>query len=96
MQAKKKPPEGGVFFEAEKITSSLQQVRLQERQQVLQQQVRQVQQQELQQQVRQQELLFCRKRPEQQPTKLPRGETFSWKFPLSDAKTLQGLPQALI
>jgi hypothetical protein len=43
-----------------------------------------------------QPLLFYRKQPEQQPTKLPRGVTFSWKFPLSDAKTLQGLPQALI
>jgi hypothetical protein len=52
----------------------------------------------LQQQVQRQArlLLFYRKRPKQQPTKLPRGETFSWKFPLSDAKTLQGLPQALI
>jgi hypothetical protein len=27
---------------------------------------------------------------------LPRGVTFSWKFPLSAAKTLQDLPQALI
>jgi hypothetical protein len=95
-QAKKKPPEGGVFYEAEKITSSLQQVRQQERQQV-QQQEQQVLQQQEQQRVQQQErlLLFYRKRPEQQPTKLPRGVTFSWKFPLSDAKTLQGLPQAL-
>jgi hypothetical protein len=97
MTDKKKPPEGGIFFEAEKITSSLQQVRLQERQQE-QQREQQVLQQQVQRQAQQQErlLLFYRKRPKQQPTKLPRGETFSWKFPLSDAKTLQGLPQALI
>ena len=60
----------------------------QERQQV---QLRE-QQQELQQQVQEQQqergLLFYRKRPEQQPTKLPRGVIFSWKFPLSDAKNI--------
>jgi len=66
------------FDEAEKITSS----RL--RQQVREQQVRE-QQQALQQQVREQqqvqeELLFYRKRPKQQPTKLPRGVIFSWGF----------------
>jgi hypothetical protein len=81
-------------FFAEKITSSRQQVQQQE----LQQQERQVQQQELQQQERQAQqqvlqqqergLLFYRKRPEQQPTKLPRGVIFSWKFPLSDAKNI--------
>jgi hypothetical protein len=95
---KKKPPEGGIFFEAEKITSSLQQEQQQEQQLGLQQ-VQQEQQQGLQQQQGQQQvqpLLFYRKQPEQQPTKLPRGVTFSWKFPLSDAKTLQELPQALI
>jgi hypothetical protein len=95
MQAKKKPPEGGIFIEAEKITSSLQQAQQQEQQLGLQQ----VQQLGLQQQQAQQQerlLLFYRKQPEQQPTKLPRGVTFSWKFPLSDAKTLQDLPQALI
>jgi hypothetical protein len=75
------------FFRSRKITSSLQQEQQQEQQLGLQQQ--QAQQQE-------RLLLFYRKQPEQQPTKLPRGVTFSWKFPLSDAKTLQGLPQALI
>jgi hypothetical protein len=69
-------------FFAEKITSSRQQVQQQE----LQQQERQAQQQVLQQQER--GLLFYRKRPEQQPTKLPRGVIFSWKFPLSDAKNI--------
>jgi hypothetical protein len=85
------------FLEAEKITSSLQQEQQQEQQLGLQQ-VQQQEQLGLQQQGQQQErlLLFYRKQPEQQPTKLPRGVTFSWKFPLSDAKTLQDLPQALI
>jgi hypothetical protein len=98
MQAKKKPPEGGIFIEAEKITSSLQQAQQQEQQLGLQQVQQQVQLGLQQQQGQQQErlLLFYRKQPEQQPTKLPRGVTFSWKFPLSDAKTLQDLPQALI
>ena len=72
-------------MEAEKITSSRQQVRqqvlLRERQE--QQQVRE-QQQVLQQQVREQqqerELLFCHRRPEQRPTELPRGVIFSWGY----------------
>jgi hypothetical protein len=60
-------------------------VQQQVRQQQVQQQVRE-QQQELQQQVREQqqvqeELLFYRKRPKQQPTKVPRGVIFSWGFP---------------
>jgi len=96
---KKSHPKVAFFFEAEKITSSLQQAQQQEQQLGLQQVQQQEQQQELQQQQAQQQerlLLFYRKQPEQQPTKLPRGVTFSWKFPLSDAKTLQGLPQALI
>jgi hypothetical protein len=80
-KAKKSHPKVAFLF-AEKITSSRQQVQ----QQVLQQQERQAQQQELQQQER--GLLFYRKRPEQQPTKLPRGVIFSWKFPLSDAKNI--------
>jgi hypothetical protein len=93
---KKSHPKVAFFFEAEKITSSLQQAQQQEQQLGLQQVQQQLglQQQQGQQQV--QPLLFYRKQPEQQPTKLPRGVTFSWKFPLSDAKTLQDLPQALI
>ena len=72
-------------MEAEKITSSRQQVRQQEQQQVHQQQVRQEQQQvREQQQVLQQQvregLLFCHKRPEQRPTELPRGVIFSWGY----------------
>ena len=70
-------------MEAEKITSSRQQVRrqvlLRERQE--QQQVRE-RRQVLQQQVREQQqvLLFCHKRPEQRPTELPRGVIFSWGY----------------
>jgi len=64
----------------QKITSSQLQQQVQERQQV------RVQQQELQQRVQEQQqvqegLLFYRKRPKQQPTKLPRGVIFSWGFP---------------
>jgi hypothetical protein len=85
---KKKPPEGGIFLEAEKITSSLQQVQRQGQQQVRQrqQQVRQVQQQGLQQQVR--VLLFCHKRPRQRPTTLPRGVIFSWGYSFNRDKNV--------
>jgi hypothetical protein len=84
------------LVEAEKITSS----RL--RQQVREQQVQvQVQQQELQQQVREQqrvqeELLFYRKRPKQQPTKLPRGVIFSWGFLKEWFEKFRGMPHALV
>jgi hypothetical protein len=82
------------LVEAEKITSS----RL--RQQVLEQQV-QVQQQELQQQVREQQrvqevLLFYRKRPKQQLTKLPRGVIFSWGFLKEWFEKFRGMPHALV
>jgi hypothetical protein len=97
MTDKKKPPEGGIFFEAEKITSSLQQVRLQERQQVLQREQQVLQQQE-QRQAQQQErlLLFYRKRPKQQPTKLPRGVIFSWGFLREWFEKFRGMPHALV
>jgi hypothetical protein len=74
------------FVEAEKITSSRLRQQVQEQQgqqQVSQQQVQvqQEQQQALQRQVQLQEVfLFYRKRPKQQPTKLPRGVIFSWGF----------------
>jgi hypothetical protein len=49
--------------------------------QVQQQVQRQVLQQRVQeQQQEREELLFYRKRPKQQPTKLPRGVIFSWGF----------------
>jgi hypothetical protein len=70
------------LIEAEKITSSRLRQQVREQQQVLRQvreQQVQAQQQELQQQV-QEEFLFYRKRPKQQPTKLPRGVIFSWGF----------------
>jgi hypothetical protein len=90
MTDKKKPPEGGIFFEAEKITSSLQQVRLQERQQEQQRE-----QQVLQQQV-QEVFLFYRKRPKQQPTKLPRGVIFSWGFLKEWFEKFRGMPHASV
>jgi hypothetical protein len=67
-------------LEAEKITSSRQQVQQQELQRQEQQERQQEQRQELQQQERQQELvlLFCHKRPKRRPTMLPRGVIFSW------------------
>jgi hypothetical protein len=82
------------LVEAEKITSS----RL--RQQVREQQQVQVQQ-ELQQQVREQQqvqevLLFYRKRPKQQPTKLPRGVIFSWGFLKEWFEKFRGMPHALV
>ena len=86
------------FVEAEKITSS--RLRQQVREQQVQQRVR-VQQQALQQQVRVQqqvreELLFYRKRPKQQPTKLPRGVIFSWGFLKDGFEKFRGLPHALV
>jgi hypothetical protein len=87
------------LIEAEKITSSRlrQQVRVQ--QQVLRQVLRQVreQQQELQQQVQlQEEFLVYRKRPKQQPTKLPRGVIFSWGFLKEWFEKFRGMPHALV
>jgi response regulator of citrate/malate metabolism len=81
------------LVKAEKITSS----RL--RQQV-QRQVR-VQQQVLQQLAQEQqrvqeELLFYRKRPKQQPTKLPRGVIFSWGFLKEWFEKFRGMPHALV
>jgi len=80
-------------LEAEKITSSLQQVQQrvqqQERQRQQQERQQQVQQQELQQQV--QVLLFCHKRPRQRLTKLPRGGIFSWGISFNrDKKRFKG------
>jgi len=65
-----------------------------------QQQV-QVQQQEPQQQVREQQqvqevLLFYRKRPKQQPTKLPRGVIFSWGFLKEWFEKFRGMPHVLV
>jgi hypothetical protein len=71
-------------LEAEKITSSRQQVQRQVLQLQVQQVQQRVQQQGLQQQVQQEQqqalglLLFYRKRPEQQPTMLPTRVIFSW------------------
>ena len=63
-------------------------------QQELQQQV-QVQQQGLQQRV-QEEFLFYRKRPKQQPTKLPRGVIFSWGFLKEWFEKFRGMPHASV
>ena len=72
------------------------QVQVQVQQQVLQQQV-QEQQQVLQQQVQVQEVfLFYRKRPKQQPTKLPRGVIFSWGFLKEWFEKFRGMPHALV
>jgi len=62
----------------------------------VQQQV-QVQRQVLQQRVQEQqqereELLFYRKRPKQQPTKLPRGVIFSWGFLNDVFEKFRGMP----
>jgi hypothetical protein len=83
------------LVEAEKITSS----RLRQQVQV-QRQVR-VQQQVLQQRVQEQqqereELLFYRKRPKQQPTKLPRGVIFSWGFLKEWFEKFRGMPHASV
>jgi len=89
------------LVEAEKITSSRlrQQVQVQVQQQVLQQQVQEQQvreqQQVLQQQV-QEVFLFYRKRPKQQPTKLPRGVIFSWGFLKEWFEKFRGMPHALV
>jgi hypothetical protein len=88
------------LIEAEKITSSRlrQQVRVQQQvlRQVREQQVR-VQQQELQQQVQlQEEFLVYRKRPKQQPTKLPRGVIFSWGFLKEWFEKFRGMPHASV
>jgi hypothetical protein len=70
-------------------------VQQQERQVQLQRQEQQVQLQRQEQQEQQQALLFYRKRPKQQPTKLPRGVIFSWRF-LSDVfEKFRGLPHVL-
>jgi hypothetical protein len=69
-----------------------------EQQQVLRQvreQQEQAQQQELQRQVRG-EFLFYRKRPKQQPTKLPRGVIFSWGFLKEWFEKFRGMPHALV
>jgi TPP-dependent pyruvate/acetoin dehydrogenase alpha subunit len=86
------------LVEAEKITSSRLRQQVQEQQQVLRQvreQQVQAQQQELQQQV-QEEFLFYRKRPKQQPTKLPRGVIFSWGFLKEWFEKFRGMPHALV
>ena len=77
-------------MEAEKITSSLQQVQLQ-----VQQQVQHCCQQQVQRQVRAQllvqqqerELLFCHKQQGQRPRALPRAEIFSWGISFNRDKT---------
>ena len=66
----------------------------------MQRQVR-VQQQVLQQLAQEQqrvqeELLFYRKRPKQQPTKLPRGVIFSWGFLKEWFEKFRGMPHALV
>jgi hypothetical protein len=81
------------LVEAEKITSSRLRQQVLE-QQELQQQV-QVQQQGLQQRV-QEEFLFYRKRPKQQPTKLPRGVIFSWGFLKEWFEKFRGMPHASV
>ena len=85
------------FIEAEKITSSRLRQQEQEQQQVSQQQVQvqQEQQQALQRQV-QEVFLFYRKRPKQQPTKLPRGVIFSWGFLKEWFEKFRGMPHALV
>jgi len=79
----------------QKITSSQLQQQVQERQQV------RVQQQELQQRGQEQQqvqegLLFYRKRPKQQPTKLPRGVIFSWGFLKEWFEKFRGMPHVLV
>jgi hypothetical protein len=86
------------LIEAEKITSSRLRQQVREQQQVLRQvreQQVQAQQQELQQQV-QEEFLFYRKRPKQQPTKLPRGVIFSWGFLKEWFEKFRGMPHASV
>jgi hypothetical protein len=85
----------------QKITSFRlqQQVQQQGRQRVQlqrqeQQQV-QVQQQGLQQQV-QEEFLFYRKRPKQQPIKLPREVILSWGFLKNRFERFREVPHALV
>ena len=58
--------------------------------QVQQQVQRQVLQQRVQEQQEREELLFYRKRPKQQPTKLPRGVIFSWGFLKNGSKNFVG------
>jgi hypothetical protein len=84
----------------QKITSFRlqQQVQQQGRQQALQQQAQQqvqAQQQGLQQQV-QEVFLFYRKRPKQQPIKLPRGVIFSWGFLKNRFERFREVPHALV
>ena len=66
-----------------------QQVQVQVQQQVLQQQVQEQQQER-------EEFLFYRKRPKQQPTKLPRGVIFSWGFLKEWFERFRGMPHALV
>jgi hypothetical protein len=74
-------------------------VQQQEQRQVqLQRQEQRVQQVQLQRQVQQQVrevFLFYRKRPKQQPTKLPRGVIFSWGFLNDVFEKFRGMPHVL-
>jgi hypothetical protein len=83
------------LVEAEKITSSRlrQQVQVQRQVRVQQQVLQQLAQE---QQRVQEELLFYRKRPKQQPTKLPRGVIFSWGFLKEWFEKFRGMPHALV
>jgi hypothetical protein len=55
-----------------------------------------LQQQVQEQQQEREELLFYRKRPKQQPTKLPRGVIFSWGFLKEWFEKFRGMPHALV
>jgi len=78
-----------------RLQQQVQQVQQQVRLQRQEQEQQQVQQQGLQQQV-QEVFLFYRKRPKQQPIKLPRGVIFSWGFLKNRFERFRGVPHALV
>jgi len=81
------------------ISSRLQQQvqqQVQQRVQLQRQEQQQVQLQRQEQQQVQEVFLFYRKRPEQQPIKLPRGVIFSWGFLKNRFERFRGVPHALV
>jgi hypothetical protein len=64
----------------------------QQRVQLQQQEQQQVQLQRQEQQQVREVFLFYRKRPKQQPTKLPRGVIFSWGFLNDVFEKFRGMP----
>jgi len=81
------------------ISSRLQQQvqqQVQQRVQLQRQEQQQVQLQRQEQQQVQEVFLFYRKRPKQQPIKLPRGVIFSWGFLKNRFERFRGVPHALV